>query len=443
MSRVTSSIIRAVRLQLKSGYMKKEPQEFTFLKRYPPLHRDRKVVFHKVETRNIPYLDLLEKMSNRNLAYDERVYPAYWQQEPIGLTLAKKQYQYMQAGDDEETAFRKAEAYVDQLENKAYMETMDLHGAVKKAGAQVPFMKDEALATEILTWQEKLKKTPYHMMESADQGEIDYMIQTKILKWNEIERERRMRDPVFVKQFRKLRRQLFPEDQQQVEARGKVRARKEKADYLQSKFAVDYGKVRAAAPFYLDDYVSFFNKVKAEPNIRKWTLEDRSAVSTWIINTLAIREVLENSSNEAIQTYLDTLKVQFFPMISKPSEAGSFTAPTVDSLRKLLYDNDIGYKTDGGKVFVKRFYSIPKLLFPTDTFATSLVEELDSMRYVLSPLLVALSVSFRSYCRIFYYPTGLSATRTRRRTSCCPPRTATMPRRPARTGCRISCRSTR
>jgi hypothetical protein len=271
------------------------------------------------------------------------------------------------------------------------------------------------------------------------------MIQTKILKWNEVERERRMRDPVFVKQFRKLRRQLFPEDQQQVDARGKTRARKEKADYLQSKFAVDYSKVRAAAPFYLDDYVNFFNKVKAEPNIRKWTLEDRSAVSTWIINTLAIREVLENSSNEAIQTYLDTLKVQFFPMISKPSEARSFTSPTVDSLRKLLYDNDIGYKTEGGKVFVKRFYSIPKLLFPTDTFATALVEELNSMAYVQKPSHSSPWSAFFMLILVSCFltiATGPSMTRMRR-TTFYRTRTARTPLSLARTGCRTTCTSSR
>jgi hypothetical protein len=50
----------------------------------------------------------------------------------------------------------------------------------------------------------------YEDLELADQGELDFFIQTKILKWTEVQRERRMKDVIFYSEFHKLREILFP-----------------------------------------------------------------------------------------------------------------------------------------------------------------------------------------------------------------------------------------
>lgn len=367
--------MRGIRLQLKSGFMRSEPPEYTFLKRYPPMHRDTKPVFHKVNSRNIPYLDLLDKVAVRNPNYDERVYPAFWRHETTRLTIAKKQYQFMQAGDSENEAFRKAEAYVNEIESKSYEELRDLRNALKRVGASVPFMQNDAIASEIQMWQEKIEKThfSYNNLPLADQGELDYFIQTKIMNWNEVERERRMKDPVFAKQFRKLRKSLFPDNEEHVKFTNMMRQQRYMMSSLKANDDIDLGAVKASAPFYAEDYIKFFKMFKEQPNSRMWKISDRSAVSSWIINTLAIRHIVERAENHTMKQYLDMLKFQYFPMTRFPDKVDSYPTPSIDSVRKALYENDVGYKIEEGKLYVRRFYKLPMLLFPIEAMAASLM----------------------------------------------------------------------
>ena len=78
---------------------------------------------------------------------------------------------------------------------------------------KLPFLAtaDKDYGVTMSMFKEMLSKTPYDELDLADQGEIDYFIQTKVLRWNEVERERRMRDPIFVRQFENLRASLLPE----------------------------------------------------------------------------------------------------------------------------------------------------------------------------------------------------------------------------------------
>lgn len=382
--------MRAIRLQLKSGFMKTEPPEYTFMKRYPPMHRNTQPTFHEIKTKNIPYLDLLEKAAEANPLYGESVYPAYWQHEPIGLTLAKKQYQFMQQGLDEATAFRRAEEYVDDIESKSYDSLKSLRDAVRKDGAAVPFVNDQELTKELLFWQEHLHNTPYETLEQAEQGEIDHLIQTKILKWNEVERERRMTDPVFFKQFERLRAQLFPLGGAALEKKSKH----EIAEYRQricDLYDVKYSKVAAKAPFYLEEYVNYYKMMKAQPDLNKWTTTDRSHFTKWINDAVASAGKLEGSASssdrwannsddiKAVQKYLETLRHQFFPMLASPKKAAQLPTLTVESLKRTLYESDIGYKVQDGKVFVRRFYRIPALLFPEETLAAALAGDTDKL----------------------------------------------------------------
>lgn len=48
---------------------------------------------------------------------------------------------------------------------------------------------------------------------------------------------------------------------------------------------------------------------------------------------------------------------------------GTFVLPSVQDFKQLLYDNDIGYKVVDGKLFVRRFYMIPQLLFPQEVLS--------------------------------------------------------------------------
>jgi hypothetical protein len=152
------------------------------MKRYPPLTRDTAPPVRKVQAKNIPYLRLYEKVVQRNPQYaDERVYPAYWQHEPQALTLAKKQYELIQNGSSEEEAYEAAVKYVDELENQSYEALQELLANAQGGGARLPYLADPEIASAISTWRNKLVETSYFDMEAADQGEIDFLIQTKVL----------------------------------------------------------------------------------------------------------------------------------------------------------------------------------------------------------------------------------------------------------------------
>jgi hypothetical protein len=364
--------MRTLRLQLKSGFRRREPPEYKFMKRYPPLSRDTKPRFHELDYKNIPYLELFKKAMARSPVYNERVYPAYWQQEPQALKLAKKQFEHMQNGDDEEMAFRKAELYVDELENQSYLDLKALHEALAEMGAKAPFMSDSKLMEEIDSWKQKLQDSPYSELELADQGEIDFLVQTKLMGWDEVQRARRMKDPIFVMQFEQLRSLVFPDKAELEAARAAEKSRSYKDTYCKL-HDLNYSLLTTAAPFYVEDYLHYFEALRAQPDLRKWSNADCETLSAWIVDTLAMREVVERAPNHKVQTYLDAIKAQFFPMLR--TDASKLPTPTVDSIRRLLYENQVGYKAQESKVFVRRFYRIPALLFPKETFTATLMAD--------------------------------------------------------------------
>mmetsp|Transcript_8023 Transcript_8023/g.11986 ORF Transcript_8023/g.11986 Transcript_8023/m.11986 type:complete len:607 (-) Transcript_8023:202-2022(-) len=367
-------IMRSLRLQLKSGYLKEEPPAYAFMKRYPPLSKDNTLnrcsMNGKEEAgRSVPYLDLYEKAVAKNPLYmDEKVYPAYWQNEPQALILAKKQYEFMKDGFDEESAYDKAVKYVNEIENNSFLELNSALATLNERGAQASFLSDQSISQEISLWREKLSTCSYDELELADQGEIDFLIQTKILKWNEVDRERRMKEPVFVLQFEKLRKTLFPEQQSVIDQRRSQL----KSDMQQHWFTfndAEKSQICTAQPFYLEDYLQILKKLQLRPDLSRWNVLERESLDNWILDTLAYKAVTEGNSNSKRFQYLNDLRLLYFPMIRFPALAKTFTVPTVDDMKRLLYSNDVGYKRDNGKTFVKRFYRLPNLLFPKETFA--------------------------------------------------------------------------
>ena len=405
-----------LRLQLKTGFIRHEPAEYNFMKRYPPLTRDNAPRFHKFTKKTVPYMELYEKALTKHPRYDESIYPAYWQQEPLALTLAKKQYTFMQEGDSEEIAFRKAEKYVDEIENKSYVELLAIRNTLNDMNVKPPFMTDSEIAEKISYWKTKLHETKYEDLELADQGEVDFFIQTKILKWTEVQRERRMKDVIFYNEFNKLREILFPINAT-IQKELAMESEKEFRSFYFKIRKLDPSKLTYATPFYIDDYVSLFTKMSQQPNLKKWSIRDLNHLSDWIENTLALRQIVEKRTHQTVQRYLDHLRITFFPILNKvvntptttsssssPSNSGSssrsgsssgggggsmgsssssrynFSIPTVDGIKKLLYQNQIGYKAEeDGKVYVKRFYRIPALLFPKETFAANLINDRETL----------------------------------------------------------------
>jgi hypothetical protein len=297
----------------------------------------------------------------------EGVYPAYWQDEPLSFVLAKKQHELVKAGMSEDEAYVLAEKHAEKLEHDAYDSMVVVNKTLEAKGAKLPISANKEVGAEVAKWKRVLSTVPYDKLSDADQGEIDHLVQTKILKWNEVERDRRMRDPVFATQFDKLRDAVFPEmagprRQEFLDGREDF-----KVQQLNMFGIASTSQLQTAAPFYYEDYVHFFNRLKDQPYLGKWTERNREKLSRWIIDTLAMKAKLEGKSRIEMQVYLDAIRSQFFPMVKQPHRVKDFSLPSVDEIRSMLYSNDIGYRTEDSKLFVFRSYRLPMLLFPKET----------------------------------------------------------------------------
>jgi len=369
------NLLRLLRLQLKTGFLRNEPPEYQYLRRYPPFASDTLPKEHRIRTVDVPHAAYYQKVVERNPLYlDERVYGAYSDQEPQALVLAKKQYQYVKQGLDDEAAYQKALKYIDELEDKAYIEFKKVNKLVEESGGNSSFLSDTAIVEEVNKWKGKLSETPYEELPTLEQGELDYFIQKKILKWSEIERERRMKDPIFVMQFDKLLHSLFPANDNLKETLSKKFQTKFKENFLLL-HEFDPNALKALRPFYVEDYLELYEKARQQPDLSQWEEGSRDLISSWIIETLAYRDIIENRSPRKIQSYLDSLRDTFFPMLRYPNRKDKLPTLTIDQIKSVLYANEIGYKKEESKLFVKRFYRLPKLLFPLDTFCVSIAND--------------------------------------------------------------------
>ncbi len=281
----------------------------------------------------------------------------------------------MQTGLSEEIAYQKAVAYVDEIENVSYLELKKVFNALKQQGAKAPFMCDPAIVAEIAKWNDKMKSLSksYEELELGDQGEIDFFVQTKVLKWKEVQRERRMKDPVFVKEFEELRKELFPKPQDVL-----ARQLQEGREAFKAEFMEEHGlgaKLGNRSPFFAEEYIMFFTMLKAQPDLRRWRSEERSNLSRWVVDVLAFREIVENTPAHKVQLYLNQLRMRYFPMLQYPDRIDSYEIPTLEQLRQVLFENEVGYKRVMDQLYVKRYYRLPMLLFPKETLATAIISD--------------------------------------------------------------------
>ena len=373
-----ANIFRSLRLKLMTGYLTKEPAEYTFMKRYPPLNRDTQSPVRKVKARKLPFLRLYDQIMERNPIYaDERVYPGFWQQEPQALQMAKIQHSLIEAGIDEEEAYHQAVSRVTHLENDSYEGVRKLHDQLSKEGVSISTILSSENTTSIDSFRRLLSTCDYDDLDLADQGNIDYFVQSKILKWNEVERERRMKDPIFVVCFRKLLRSIFPE--MRAYEIGDDKRHEHFKSSLFSFYGVEKKDMRPSSKFYYEDYKRYFEKIKNAPELHSWSVEELDELTKWITSTVALPHVLQNPS----VSYVELLQNQFFPMLVSNKDAKDFHLPSNDELKALLYENDVGYKNEDDMLYVRRFYMLPSLLFPAEFLAGYLASSNEKVKSLL------------------------------------------------------------
>ncbi|RYH32025.1 hypothetical protein EON65_01335 [archaeon] len=378
MARPRFHILKQLRLQLKSGYLKEEPFEYEIMRKFPSLTKPTNSTY-RLQTVNVPYAKLYRKIvDNHPLFQTEAVYGAYAGLEPQALTLAKKQYRYIQNGMNEKDAFNKAMEYVNELENNAYVSMKKVVESVRKGKGRPSVVKDETVTKKLEEWQATMQTKSYNELTLEEQGELDYFVQTKVLGWNEVERERRMQDPTFFMRFQELLSTLFP-----LSAANQTKQfEKFRDDFKISVLnlhGIDETKLTTNSSFFVEDYLYYLQKVIDQPDLRLWDTKDREEFSRWIVDTLAYGSELAGGEAGEVQDYLDILREQFFPMVKMPFLAAQFSVPSVQAVKTLLYNKDIGYKQDGEKTFVKRFYRLPFLLFPLQSLALEIAQDSEAL----------------------------------------------------------------
>ncbi len=350
------------------------------MKRYPPIARPGASILHQIVNINVPYAELYRKVKERNPIFTgEALYGAFANTDPAGLILAKKQYKYMREGLSEDAAYQKALEYVNELEDNAYQQLKQAVDAAKKEGARATFVGDPSVAVDLAFWQAKILETPYDELELEEQGELDYFLQSKILKWNEAERERRMKEPLFVLQFEQLLESLFPISAEKYALKQK-NLRKKFKDMVYSSVDDEGGAhLNTTKPFFIEDYLHYLKLIQIQPDLIQWGHKQREEFSCWIVDTLAYGSALVNKDRQEVQEYLDELRERFFPLLRLPFLAYTLQVPSAEDVKRALYNSEVGYKRQEGKTFVKRFYRLPHLLFPLEHLAAQLAPQADTL----------------------------------------------------------------
>ena len=409
MKRPIQSILGMLEIQLKNGYIKEVPPEYEFLRRYPPVTVNSDNLI-KPDLEKFSYIKYYKRAISKNpLFVGDHVYPAYWRQQPIAMVLAQKQYDLISKGMDEEEAYKVAIKEIDNYENKIYENLKKVTNQIGIAmNAHVPFTTNTEIMSTIENYRMKLMHTKYEDLPLNEQGEIDYFIQTTLLKWNEVDRERRMKDPIFFQAFESLRATLFNNDniyntnknsyenlnENSINKQAEERKNMMRQYLILNDLTPDY--ICTSLPFFYDDYLYYFNRISNQPILKEWSDTERKGLIEWITKTLTYKQNIENKSNETVTSVLDRAQYIFFPMlIHTPSQQGGYTVPSKEEIREVLYSRDIGYKTYKGKLYVKRSYKLPMIFFPAETVATSIITDEDKLRWDIVCVYVLLCIFTR------------------------------------------------
>lgn len=377
MSKLSSNVLRNIRIQLKTGYMRNAPEEFFYMRRFPPIVLNELKEGHPITAPS--FNKVYERVVNSHPRYaDENVYGGYSQYETLGLTIAKRQYEILSEGTfNQAQASKIAQKYAAKLENKAYLEIIKLNASLKKRGVgTIPKPLKGKELSEYKHWKSVLGNTFYSELSILEKAKLEKFIHTSILEWNQLERSRRMKDLPFYIQFNKLVRNLFPMDANLAVAQ-EIQNGKEIRQNFISLTGIDYTSLSTLVPFHIEDYVYLHNKFIEQPNIAQWDSSDVKQLDFWIASAATYRSVFVDNSTEYIKYYLDTARSSFFPFIHNPTLAKTAPKLTVNGLKETLQSQGIGFKkTNEDKLAVRRFYNIPMTLYPLHTLATNLTKNL-------------------------------------------------------------------
>lgn len=371
--------LKDISQKLRSGFLKEAPPAYLAAKTLPP------VVQHLQLGRKIPQArmknaHLVRKLlaKNPDLAFSATGVGNRPEDEPYPLRFARHQYEAMKQGMTEEEAFEKAKEALHDVEDVAFAKLEKLVEQAEKFSDPEAYLSAE-LAEEVARFKQSLPELRYSDLDARDQGLVDHFLQTRVLKWEEIDRINRMGHPIFVEQFEKLRDILFPsiaDKKEDPEAVLDAQATK----FLWKALKVDHPELlKTKQPFYVEDYVYWFNKTKETTNMPD---SEHQQFKDWVLSTLAIEYELRGSADTQ-QQYLAHLIHTYFPHLRKEYNEKRFTLPDVQDLKDLLFENKVGYMKHNNKLHVRRFYRLPAILFPEETMTQTLLLDRKRLREVL------------------------------------------------------------
>jgi hypothetical protein len=107
-------------------------------------------------------------------------------------------------------------------------------------------------------------------------------------------------------QFEKLRSVIFP---MAFTVENKVKMQRENLKKnLYEMNDLDPTRMRAAKPFFYEDYVLYFHKILQEGSTFYWEEKDREEISAWQLDTLVFDEVVTKYPDHAVKSLLSLLR---------------------------------------------------------------------------------------------------------------------------------------
>jgi hypothetical protein len=405
------SILRDLRVKLKNGFLREPPIAFEVLRKTPAHWNAYMPRWLYIKQNEMPYLKVHRAMKERNAMYPRQdLAKAY--ENTFGMIISKRMYQLMKQGLSEEAAYVEATKFITERENEAFQDLKKLVENLEQNDPSV-LKFDEHIQEEYDFWNAQVKIKTYGNLQEWERGPVDKFLQFYVLKWTDNEAKYRLRDLRFTTYYMRLFDALFPLESKQ----------EKKANWLAGmKEQVANHPGFTARGFYIEDYIWYYNQFLHSPNFeREWTQIDQFRLKKWVEKTLILKPLskdsmlsmdlgslyteeedeetegeddekalleefeieqhlkkegesaeaaeIEVSSDEKIA--FDTTIRAFFPMYNLPKLVPILPKLDVMEVKRALYENEIGYKKAGkdrSKTLVRRFYLLPKLLFPRAFF---------------------------------------------------------------------------
>eukprot|EP00617_Octactis_speculum_P025860 CAMPEP_0185769196 /NCGR_PEP_ID=MMETSP1174-20130828/53432_1 /TAXON_ID=35687 /ORGANISM="Dictyocha speculum, Strain CCMP1381" /LENGTH=391 /DNA_ID=CAMNT_0028454171 /DNA_START=63 /DNA_END=1238 /DNA_ORIENTATION=+ len=319
---------------IKAGVMR-EPVWLKVLKRSPPppllLNSKKRIPNIVLPT------DRLYKIRSRTHASTEPFF-AHGQIQSAGFLFANRQWELMQTKNiSEKEAYRMVEEQLVNMKAVSLDQLKGLTSSLKEEGASTALLSDPAVAKQFSEWQMRLEEISWDDWELGQQVMLDHWICKAVLKWD-WEKERYLRDATFEVELALLRHELFPSIPIPEDENDEAHDIGCEEDEDPESF--DAHEEDAINTWY-STYGSWQTKAYNQPDLTKWTEQDKHALDRWILENCLSNTLTSKVDPMEVLDKLEEARDRLFPPFR--SDDGDYSnldephgSPDVAEVKKMI-----------------------------------------------------------------------------------------------------------